>query len=292
MGNHKNCTQKSLGMFWLQNRVIRVWFSTLPSSVVFRPEKFAKIRSKHFLAAVTRNYKKCTPNNVGSAPVLSSLAKVVKIRLYNFKSYRRKMIRTVPQIVWVWLWYKTKSLRPSFQLSLLGACSSGVRARKFCKNLTETFLVVSVGCKIESSGPRFQLCLLRWCPGLEKLSKLDRNIFSDVMARNDKNCIPTSMARFWVKTWVIGAWFSTVPASDLLLWCPVQEMSSKFDRKFFLPYWLKIIRTAPKQCGLKTKSSGPNFQHWLLATYSSRVQGWKSRQNLTKIFFSCTDEKW
>ena len=175
MGNNRNCTQKSLGMFWLQNRVIWVWFSTLPSSVVFRPEKVAKIRSKHFLAAVTRNYKNCTPNNVGSAPMLSSLAKVVKIRLYNFKSYRREMIRTAPQIVWVWLWYKTKSSRPSFQLSLLGACSGGVRARKFCKNLTEIFLVV--------------------------------------LAENDKNCTSNSVGMSRVQNWVIRALFPTLLTS-------------------------------------------------------------------------------
>jgi len=175
MGNNKNYTQKSLGMFWLQNRVIRVGFSTLHSLVVFGPEKVAKIRSKHFSAAVTRNYKNCTPNNVGSALVLSSLAKVVKIRLYNFKSYRREMIRTAPQIVWVCLWYKTKSLGPNFQLSLLGACSDGVRARKFCKNLTETFSVVLAG--------------------------------------NDKNCTSNSVGMSRVQNWVIWAPFPTLPTS-------------------------------------------------------------------------------
>jgi len=65
MGNSKNCTSKSMGMFWVQNRVIRVQFSTFPSLVVFGLEKVAKIWSKLFLVVLMGNDKNCTVNCVG-----------------------------------------------------------------------------------------------------------------------------------------------------------------------------------------------------------------------------------
>jgi len=49
-----------MGMFWVQTRVIRVCFSTLPSPVVFGPEKVAKIRLNLFSAVLTKNDKYCT----------------------------------------------------------------------------------------------------------------------------------------------------------------------------------------------------------------------------------------
>jgi len=54
-----------MGMFWVQNRVIRVQFSTFPSLVVFGLEKVAKIRSKLFLVVLMGNDKNCTVNRVG-----------------------------------------------------------------------------------------------------------------------------------------------------------------------------------------------------------------------------------
>jgi len=52
-----------------------------------------------------------------------------------------------------------------------------------------------------------------------------------------------------------------------------------------------MIRTAPKQCGFKTESSGPRFTLYVLGAYSSGVRSWKSRQNLTEKVLSRTDEK-
>ena len=64
MGNNKNCTSKSMGMFWVQNRVIRVQFLTFPPLVVFGLEKVAKSWSKLFSVVLMGNDKNCTVNCV------------------------------------------------------------------------------------------------------------------------------------------------------------------------------------------------------------------------------------
>jgi len=79
------------------------------------------------------------------------------------------------------------------------------------------------------------------------------------MKWDDKNCTPNSVGLFWVQNQVIRAWLSTLLARGLLWWCPDPEVSSKFGQNVFSPYWLKMIRTAPKQCGFKTESYDPIF---------------------------------
>jgi len=75
----RTAPQKGVGMIQVQNQVIRARFSALPAPVVFGPEKVGKIRSKYFSAALTGNYKNCTPNSVGPASVVSGPTKVIKI---------------------------------------------------------------------------------------------------------------------------------------------------------------------------------------------------------------------
>jgi len=117
--NNKNCTTNCVGIFWVQNRVIRaqfltlvalvvpgpenvIWapFSTFYASVVPGPEKVIKIWHRHFSVVRMRNDKKCVPNSVRifrvkiwvirdrfstfPAPVVTELVKVVKIRLKHF----------------------------------------------------------------------------------------------------------------------------------------------------------------------------------------------------------------
>jgi len=65
MGNEKNCTPKSVGMFRALIRFIRARFSTLHAPVVPGLEKVVNIRPKHFSAVLIGNDKKCVPNNVG-----------------------------------------------------------------------------------------------------------------------------------------------------------------------------------------------------------------------------------
>jgi len=67
--NNNNCTTNYIGMFRVQNWVVRVWISTLPAPVGLVPEKVVKIRCKQFSATLTTNYKNCTPNSVGMLPV-------------------------------------------------------------------------------------------------------------------------------------------------------------------------------------------------------------------------------
>ena len=83
-GNDKNYTLNRVGMFRVRNRVILARFSALLAPVVIRPGKVGNIRSKHFLAVLTENYKNCTLKSVGPAQVVYSAAKVVKIRLIQF----------------------------------------------------------------------------------------------------------------------------------------------------------------------------------------------------------------
>jgi len=85
-GNDKNCTLNRVGMFQLQNRVILAQFSALPASVVFRPVKVDKIRSKLFLAVLTGNYKNCTQRVWGLLRWCVVLQKLSKFDWYNFKS--------------------------------------------------------------------------------------------------------------------------------------------------------------------------------------------------------------
>jgi len=90
------------------------------------------------------NYKN-TRNNVGSNPVVFGLAKVVKIRLVQFKVVpTRKDKNCTSNSVGMFM-VQNQVIGPSFQLCLLGACSGGVRARKICKNLTETFSAIAAG---------------------------------------------------------------------------------------------------------------------------------------------------
>jgi len=63
--NDKNCTPKSVGMFWVQNRVFRAQFSTFPATVVPGPAKVAKIRPKHFSTLLIENDIHYTTNYVG-----------------------------------------------------------------------------------------------------------------------------------------------------------------------------------------------------------------------------------
>jgi len=70
---------------------------------------------------------------------------------------------------------------------------------------------VSFKCKTESSGPDFQLCLLRWYPGAQKSSKYDRNIFQPYWWET----IRTAPQRVWVcfgcKTESFDPDFSSLP---------------------------------------------------------------------------------
>jgi len=45
-GNNKNCTWNSVRIFWLQNRLIRDRFSSLPPAMMFVPGIVVKIRLK------------------------------------------------------------------------------------------------------------------------------------------------------------------------------------------------------------------------------------------------------
>jgi len=67
-GNNKNYIPNTVGMFWVQNRVIRgrlqlcsIW-ATL---VVSKFGKVIKIQPKHFSNVLTWDDKNCTPNSVG-----------------------------------------------------------------------------------------------------------------------------------------------------------------------------------------------------------------------------------
>jgi len=100
--NDKNYTPNSVGMFWVQNRVIRARFSTLRAPMVPGPGKDVKSRLKHFSTVVTENHKNCT------------------------------------QTVWVCFRCKNGSFGLGYQLSLLRACSAGTRARKSLQQSTET----------------------------------------------------------------------------------------------------------------------------------------------------------
>jgi len=137
------------------------------------------------------------------------------------------------------------------------------------------------------------------------------------MMGDDKNCTPNSVGLFCVQNQVIRAWLSTLPARGLLWWCPDPEMSSKFGWNFFLQHWLKMIRTAPKQCGFKTESSDPIFNFtcskptlvvsgavkvveiWpkkfsviLLRACTVDFRARKSHQNLIETLFSHNEWKW
>jgi len=103
--------------------------------------------------------------------------------------------------VWLCSGCKTESFATGFEVHLLRWGPNPEMSSKFDQNSFLSYWLkmtrtvhqttwVWFGCKTNSSRARFQLCLLRWCPYLEKWSKFDRNIFSDVMAGNDKNCIP------------------------------------------------------------------------------------------------------
>jgi len=116
MIHDKNCIIKSVGMFRVQNRVIRAWFSTSPAPVVCGPEKVIKSRPKHFSSILTGNDKNCTPNSVTVFRVQNRvirtkfstlLAKGLlrwcpaserssKFYWNIFKSYWQEMIRTDP----------------------------------------------------------------------------------------------------------------------------------------------------------------------------------------------------
>ena len=60
--NDMNCTTNYVGMFRVQNWVIRAQFSTLPYLVGLGPEKVVKIRTNQFSATLTANDKNCTLN--------------------------------------------------------------------------------------------------------------------------------------------------------------------------------------------------------------------------------------
>jgi len=217
-------------MFRVQNRVIRTRFSTLPAPVVPGPGKVVKIRPKHFSTILTENNKNCATNYVVMfrvqnwvilawfsalpALVVLGLVKVVKIDENSFQEHWRQTIRTVPWIVWVCFWSKTGSSRPDYQLSQLWAYSGAARTRKvvkiwpkhFSTVLTEGIRIapqkvwVCFGCKTESFGPIFQLCLLLWSSGLEKLSKSDRNIFQLYWPKKIRTAPQTIWVRFGSKT--------------------------------------------------------------------------------------------
>jgi len=95
----KNYTPKTVGMFWVQNQVIRVRFSTLPSPVVFGPEKVGKIWPKQFLA------------------------------------YWQKIIKILSKQYRFFSGAKPSHPGPVFNFN----CSGGVWARKSRQNSTETF---------------------------------------------------------------------------------------------------------------------------------------------------------
>jgi len=63
--NDKNSTPKSVGMFRVQNRVLRAQFSTLPAAVVPGLGKVVKIRLKQFSTVLTENDMNITTNYVG-----------------------------------------------------------------------------------------------------------------------------------------------------------------------------------------------------------------------------------
>jgi len=65
MENDKNCTQNSVGMFRVENRIHRARFSNLPTPVVLAPGKVSKIQLKHFSTVLTGNDKNWTTNCVG-----------------------------------------------------------------------------------------------------------------------------------------------------------------------------------------------------------------------------------
>jgi len=123
IGNDKKCVPSNVGIFQVENRVIRARFSTFPALVVPRPVKVIKIWQKHF-SKMTRNNKNCTPNCAGMFRVQNR----VKILLKHFSVVLTKTIRFAPQTVWVSLRCQTESSEPGFPLCMLLAYSSGTQA--------------------------------------------------------------------------------------------------------------------------------------------------------------------
>jgi len=187
-------------MFWVQNRVIWVWFSTFAAPGLFKwsvgPEK-----SSQFDSSI-------------------------------FQLYWQEKIRTAPQTLWVCFRCKMELSGPGFQLCHLQVYSGGVWTRKSHPSSTETL--------------------------------------STVLSGNHRNCTPRPV---WVSLWCridsLGPDFRVY-----LLWCfPGPKKSSKFDRNIFQPYWQETVSTEPQTLWVciesKTESYVPSNQLFLLWRFPS-----------------------
>jgi len=151
IGSDKNCTSKSVSMFWPLNRAIWDRFSTLPIPVDRGPGKVVKIRAKHFLVVLMRNDRNCVPNSVG------------KFRVQN--QIKRARILTLPTLM-VPRHGKVVKIRPKhFSTVLMG------NDKNCTPNCVSMLPVLNVIMWTWFS------TLLGWlCPGLKKSSKFDPNI--------------------------------------------------------------------------------------------------------------------
>jgi len=155
-GVDKNCTPNTVGMFQMQNGVIRARFSTLPTLGLFwggvwtwkshqnSPEtcfihtegKQLELHLKHYGYVSGAKSSHLCPISTFPALLLSIPAKVVKIRL---KSVLSRTDRNCTHTLWECSWCKTESFEPDFLLRLVQTCSGGIRTRKSHQNSTETF---------------------------------------------------------------------------------------------------------------------------------------------------------
>ena len=144
-------------MFWVQNRVFRAWFSTLPTTVVPGPGKVVKIRSKHFSIVLTENDMNCTTNYVGMFRVqnwviwarFSTLAALVRLGHKNVVKTRPKQFSTLPAAV---------KPRPRKVVKIRPKFFSTVLSKKHMNCTTNYVGMFRV--QTESSRPGFPLYLL------------------------------------------------------------------------------------------------------------------------------------
>ena len=221
--NDNNCTPNSLDMFRVQNRAIRTRFPTLPTPVVFEPEKVVKIWLKYFSVVLTENDNNCRPNNahmfrvqnwaIGAwfstllALVVFGPRKVVKIQQISFSAIlTRNDKNCTPNIV---VYFESKLSHPSPNFNF--ACS---------------------GPSLVVSRP-------------ENIAKIRPIHFLVVLTEIDKNCTQTTWVFFRLENWVIQGQFSTLPARNLLRWCKIRFRSRSrggvnWTFKIFSQIWFVI----------------------------------------------------
>jgi len=211
MGNDKNCVQKSVGMFQVQNRVIRARFSTLPASVVPGPQKLVKIWPKHFSIVLTGNDKNFPTNYEGiKCGYVSGKNRVIWSRFSTLP------ISVVPEPK------KVVKIRPRhFSAVLMGNDKNCIQK--------------SVGIiRVKNRGIRalFSTLPAPVVPRFGKVVKIRPKHFSAVLMENDKNCVQKSVGMFRVQNRLIRA-----------RWYRVYKNSLKFYWNIFQSYWQETIRT-------------------------------------------------